>query len=162
MSRQESCEPIPVFPRIAVYAAAASSSRKRSTRSKIRITCTDDHSPPRAVGMPCSLRPAAMALRLVFPAARSSLMIGARSAAFAAARAQGFYAHCTRCSPPRRSLRAGGLILPALRLRARRPPFFQGRMKRLGECITQKTKRPGEPGRPIDEQSIPAIRKPSG
>jgi hypothetical protein len=61
------------------YAAVASSSRKGSRRSNIRISCGDDHSPPRAVGMPCSLRPAAMALRLVFPAACSSLMMGARS-----------------------------------------------------------------------------------
>ena len=59
--------------------AHASSSRKRSSRSSIRITCGDCQFPPRAVGIPASFRPAAMVLRLVFPAARSSLMIGARS-----------------------------------------------------------------------------------
>jgi hypothetical protein len=53
--------------------------RKGSRRSNIRIACIDDHSLPRAVGMPCSFRPSAIALRLVFPAACSSLMIGATS-----------------------------------------------------------------------------------
>ena len=33
------------------YAAVASSSRKGSRRSNIRITCGDDQSPPRAVGI---------------------------------------------------------------------------------------------------------------
>jgi PEP-CTERM motif len=68
------------------YAAAASSSRKGSRRSNIRMTCGDDHFPPREVGTPASFKPAAMALRLVFPAACRSLMIGARSA-MASARA---------------------------------------------------------------------------
>jgi hypothetical protein len=32
---------------------------KGLSRSSIRITCGDDHLPPRAVGMPCSFKPAA-------------------------------------------------------------------------------------------------------
>jgi len=52
-----------------------------SIRSGTRITCANGHSPPRELGTPRSFKPAATARRLVFPAARSSLTIGARSAA---------------------------------------------------------------------------------
>jgi len=107
---KESREPIPVFPRIAVYAAAASSWRKGSRRSKIRMTCTDDHSPPRAVGMHCSLSPSAMALRVVFPAACSSLMIGARSASLASMLA----CHAS----------ADSLHIRAVGITPRKPPSF--------------------------------------
>ena len=44
--------------------------------SSNRDTCTDDHLPPRAVGMPRSLSAAAMARNDLKPAAWSSLMIG--------------------------------------------------------------------------------------
>jgi hypothetical protein len=51
-----------------------------------RMTCVADHLPaPRAVGMPRSLRPSAMAFSDVAPAACSSSITGAISAARAAA-----------------------------------------------------------------------------
>src|SRR3974390_1883774 len=60
---------------------------KGSRRSSTRMTCTADHSPwPRAVGMLRAFRPAAIAYRLVAPAACSFAMIGATSAARCAAR----------------------------------------------------------------------------
>jgi putative restriction endonuclease len=46
-------------------------------RSNTLCTCVADHFPLRAVGIPCLFKPSAMARRLVFPAARNSLMIGA-------------------------------------------------------------------------------------
>ena len=43
----------------------------------MRETCTADHLPrPRAVGMPRALRPAAMARKLVAPAACNVLIVG--------------------------------------------------------------------------------------
>jgi hypothetical protein len=58
-------------------------SRRRKGRpaSSRRITCTADHLPHRAAGMPRSSRPAAMARNDTQPAACSSLTTGARSAA---------------------------------------------------------------------------------
>jgi hypothetical protein len=54
-------------------------------RSSTRATCTADHLPrPRAVGMPCSFNPAAMARRLVFPAVCRLLIVGPMSAALEA------------------------------------------------------------------------------
>src|SRR5262245_19995096 len=60
------------------------------SRSNTRMTW-----PPRAVGTPASFSPAAMALRLVFPAAYRSLMIGAISGLGISARLQGLYGQCT-------------------------------------------------------------------
>ena len=55
--------------------------------AKTRPTCTADHWPlPRAVGIFRSFRPFAMARRLVAPASRSVLIVGAISAALAFAR----------------------------------------------------------------------------
>ena len=59
--------------------AALGTTSRAARRSSIRITCGDDDLPPRAVGTPASFNLAVMALRLVFRAARSSLMIGAKS-----------------------------------------------------------------------------------
>ena len=56
-------------------------SKGTAAASSNRATCTDDHLPPRAVGMPRSLSAAAMARNDSKPAAWSSLMIGTRSAA---------------------------------------------------------------------------------
>ncbi len=50
-------------------------------RANTRITCVAFHAPPRAVGIPRSFNPAARARSDVAPAARSSAMMGARSAA---------------------------------------------------------------------------------
>jgi hypothetical protein len=52
-----------------------------------RPTCTADHlPPPRAVGIPRSFKPAAIARSDVEPASRSALMVGAKSTARTAAR----------------------------------------------------------------------------
>jgi hypothetical protein len=62
------------------YAAAAFSSKGRlgSFRSITRMTCVAVQAPPRAVGMPRSLRPAAIARSDVAPAACTSAIAGAR------------------------------------------------------------------------------------
>ena len=68
------CRPHPLA---ALHAALAT---KGSRRSGTLATCTADHSPPRrAVGMSCSFSPAAMARRVVAPAACSAAIVGARS-----------------------------------------------------------------------------------
>jgi hypothetical protein len=73
-----------------------------ASRFNTRMTCTACHSlRPVAVGMPRRSNSSAMARRLTTPAARSSLMIGAKSAARAWARA-------VRASPAAR--RAAGVM----------------------------------------------------
>jgi hypothetical protein len=73
---------------IGAYAAAltAKGPELAGPRSRTRMTCVADHWPdPRAVGMPRSLRPSAMAFSDVAPAVCSSSITGAISAARAAA-----------------------------------------------------------------------------
>jgi hypothetical protein len=55
-------------------------------RSSTRFTCTADHLPPRAVGMPCALSPAAMARSDVAPAACKAVIVGPMSVARSSAR----------------------------------------------------------------------------
>ena len=55
-------------------------------RFSTRITCTAVQSPaPRDVGMPCPLRPTAMARRVVFPAACSVAIVGPMSSVISVA-----------------------------------------------------------------------------
>ena len=80
--------------------------KSRFPRSSTRITCTADHSPPRAVGMPCSLRPARWRAGSQRRLACSARMIGRTSAARASA--SRLTAPPPAQAPPRQEPRVSG------------------------------------------------------
>jgi transposase InsO family protein len=87
------------------HASLIYGSQEALSRSSTRFTCTADHAPPHAAGMPRPFSPAAIARSDDAPDARTSAMMGRRSAALAGGR-----------SPPRPSPLPAGLLVPQVLL----------------------------------------------